>query len=78
MILKEYIQCIIEGVRVNDRIVSPHAGRKLTTGGVAPEYGHVKKVTKGYAYVDFGVSHGSFTPIMIKDLKTVKPGVWKE
>jgi hypothetical protein len=60
-----------------DKVESGYEGRKLKDGGVAPKYGTIKTVSKGWAYVDFGIS-SMFTPCLLTDLKPVSKGIWKE
>lgn len=60
-----------------DKVDGGWEGRLLKDGSKAPRYGKIISVSKGYAYVDFGIST-MFTPVLLTELKPISPGIWKD
>jgi hypothetical protein len=52
------------------KVLSPYAGRALVNGSTAPDRGTITAVSRGYAYVDFGVGTMLET-IRVEDLEPV-------
>lgn len=59
-----------------DKVDGGYEGRALKNGSNMGKYGIIHEVSKGWAYVNYGL--GSYQPILLSDLKPISKGIWKD